>query len=102
MIPESIPVVYIVAGLVAALAGRWLFQKDTEIEDRRRAASRLAGVYRAAGLTHTAEMLEHYSVGDYSGMARKIKEAAALLGDETAAEKALSDLVARVREATKE
>lgn len=94
-------VAYALVGLVAVLIGRWLYKKDTEVEDRRRAAAQLAGVYRSAGLIHTAEFLEDYSVGDYSGMAKKIKKAADLLNSKEAGEKVLKDLLARIAEAGK-
>jgi hypothetical protein len=92
-------VTYVLIGLVAVVAGRFLYKKDTEKEDRRRAAIRMSGVYRTAGLTHTAEFLEAYAVGDYSRMAKKLKQAAALLDSADAGEKALQDMLARIRDA---
>jgi len=56
----------------------WAFKKDTEIEDRRRGAARLAAVLSNLGLKKTPEFLIDYSVGDYSGMAVKITELAKL------------------------
>lgn len=53
--------------------GKWAFKKDTEIEDRRRAAAKLAGVLAKYGLIKTPEFLIDYSVGDYSGMTQKLK-----------------------------
>jgi ribosomal protein L30/L7E len=64
----------VVAAAVAFFVGKFLFQKDTEVENRRRAAAKLAGTLRALGLRKTPEFLEDYAVGDYSGMAEKIKE----------------------------
>ncbi len=63
---------------------KWLFSKDTEIENRRRAAAKLAGKLQAIGLKRTPEFLIDYSVGDYSGMANKIHALAELFqsGDE--------------------
>lgn len=58
---------------VAIYIGTVLFKADTATEDRRRAAAKLAGVLRALGLKKTPEFLEDYAVGDYSGMAEKIK-----------------------------
>lgn len=92
-------VTYALIGLVAIGVGRWLYKKDTEKEDRRRAAAQLAGVYRSAGLVNTAVFLENYSVGDYSGMAKQIKKAAALLENPAAGEKVLQDLLTRIKEA---
>ena len=68
--------------LVAAYAAvRWCFKKDTEIENRRRAAAKLAGVLRTFGLVKTPEFLIDYSVGDYSGMAERIKRLVELFTD---------------------
>ncbi len=58
--------------LLAYFIGKWLFTKDTEIENRRRAAAKLAAKLQAIGLKKTPEFLIDYSVGDYSGMANKI------------------------------
>lgn len=60
---------------------RWLFAKDTEIEDRRRAAAKLAGILSNLGLKRTPEFLIDYSVGDYSGMAHRIAELTRLFLD---------------------
>jgi len=59
--------------VVAYLVVAWLFKKDTEIENRRRAAAQLAGKLQSYGLVKTPAFLIDYSVGDYSGMAEKIK-----------------------------
>ena len=58
--------------LLAYFVGKWLFSKDTEVENRRRAAAKLAAKLQAIGLKKTPEFLIDYSVGDYSGMANKI------------------------------
>jgi hypothetical protein len=52
---------------------KWLFRKDTEIEERRRAAATLAATLSGIGLRLIPEFLVDYSVGDYSAMAHKIK-----------------------------
>ena len=65
------------AGVLFAVV-RWLFRVDEKIEDRRRAAAKLAGVLSALGLKKTPAFLIDYSVGDYSGMANKIKDLAEL------------------------
>ena len=63
---------------------KWLFTKDTEIENRRRGAAKLAAKLQAIGLRKLPEFLIDYSVGDYSGMANKIHMLADLFldGDE--------------------
>jgi hypothetical protein len=50
--------------------GAWLFGKDTQIENRRRAAAQLAGVLSRYGLKRIPEFLICYSVGDYSSMSK--------------------------------
>lgn len=58
------------------MAAKWLFQKDTEIENRRRGAAKLAASLKAYGLSKIPDFLIDYSVGDYSGMAEKMKQLA--------------------------
>ena len=74
----EIVLVCVVGGAVAIYLGTLLFKVDTKKEGRRRAANQLAGVLRALGLKKMPEFLEDYGVGDYSGMAEKIKELAKL------------------------
>ena len=71
--PSSI-LILILVPLVGFLAAKWLFQKDTEIENRRRGAVQLAGTLQKYGLTKTAAFIGDYAVGDYSGMAHKIAD----------------------------
>lgn len=66
------------AGMASYLIGKWAFGKDTEVESRRRAAAKLAAKLTEMGLKKTPEFLIDYSVGDYSGMASKIKALADL------------------------
>lgn len=66
-------VILVLVGLVGFFGAKWLFRKDTEIEGRRRGAARLAASLKAYGLVKIPEFLIDYSVGDYSGMAMKIK-----------------------------
>lgn len=63
----------LVLALVAGFFGaKYLVKTDTKIEGRRRAAADLAGRYREKGLDTIPDLLLDYSVGDYSGMAKKI------------------------------
>lgn len=78
--PSSIAILVLVP-LVGFLAAKWLFQKDTEIENRRRGAAKLAAVLQTYGLRKTPEFLQDYAVGDYSGMAHKIADLARLFLD---------------------
>ena len=73
--------ILVLVPLVGFLAAKWLFQKDTEIENRRRGAAKLAAVLQTYGLKKTPEFLIDYSVGDYSGMAHKIADLARLFLD---------------------
>lgn len=73
--------ILVLVPLVGFLAAKWLFQKDTEIENRRRGAAKLAAVLQSYGLQKTPEFLIDYSVGDYSGMAHKISDLARLFLD---------------------
>ena len=68
----------VISGLAVA---QWAIKKGTEIEDRRRGAAKLASVLTGYGLKKTPEFLIDYSVGDYSGMAVKIKQLAELFLD---------------------
>ena len=65
--------------VLAYLLVKKLFEKDTEIENRRRAAARLAAKLQEIGLRKLPEFLIDYSVGDYSGMANKIHMIAELV-----------------------
>ncbi len=67
--------------LIGWLGAKWLFQKDTEKENRRRGAAQLAGVLKTYGLQKTPEFLIDYSVGDYSGMTHKVASLAKLFLD---------------------
>jgi len=66
-------VILVLIALVGFLGAKWLFKKDTEVENRRRGAAKLAACLKAYGLQRIPEFLIDYSVGDYSGMAEKIK-----------------------------
>ena len=69
---NSIVIVALIAA-VGFLGAKWLFRKDTEAEDRRRGAAKLAASLKAYGLVRIPDFLIDYSVGDYSGMAVKMK-----------------------------
>jgi hypothetical protein len=58
--------------LLAYFLVKKVFEKDTEVENRRRGAAKLASKLQAIGLRKVPEFLIDYSVGDYSGMANKI------------------------------
>lgn len=64
---------------------KWLFKKDEQIEDRRRAAAELANKLSEVGLEKLPSFLVSYSVGDYSQMYFDLKEAAKLATSDPAA-----------------
>jgi hypothetical protein len=67
-------VILVLIAVCAWLSAKRLFQKDTEIENRRRSAVLLAGTLQKYGLKKTASLIGDYAVGDYSGMAHKIAD----------------------------
>jgi hypothetical protein len=69
-------VILVLVVAVGFLAAKWLFTKDTEIENRRRGAAKLAAALTNYGLVQIPNFLIDYSVGDYSGMAEKMKQLA--------------------------
>ena len=69
---NTIVIIALIA-VVGFLGAKWLFRKDTEIEDRRRGAAKLAASLKSYGLSRIPDFLIDYSVGDYSGMAEKMK-----------------------------
>ena len=77
----EVVLVCVVSAAVACGLAVWLFKKDTEKEGRRRAAAKLAGVLSALGLVKIPDFLIDYSVGDYSGMTKKIADLAKLFLD---------------------
>lgn len=72
-------VICILVPIVAFFVVKWLLTKDTEVENRRRSAAKLAAVLQGIGLRKLPEFLIDYSVGDYSGMANKIHQTAELM-----------------------
>ena len=64
------------AAVAAYFASTWLFKKDTNREERRRAAASLAMVLSNLGLVRIPKFLVDYSVGDWSGMGKGLIELA--------------------------
>jgi len=90
-------VILALIALVGFLGAKWLFKKDTEIENRRRGAARLAAALQSYGLRRIPEFLIDYSVGDYSGMAEKIRALAEMaLAGESAVVQELDTVFDRV------
>jgi hypothetical protein len=77
---EIVLICIVAAGVAYAVVAQ-LFKKDTEVENRRRGAAKLASVLSGLGLKKLPEFLVDYSVGDYSGMAKKIVDTAKLFLD---------------------
>lgn len=72
-------------GLGGYIVGTWLYKKDEQIEDRRGDALKVAAVLREQGLTVAPIALEKYAVGDYSGLAKHLRDAAVVLTNPAAA-----------------
>ena len=68
--------ILVAIGAGSWLAGKKLFKKDTEVENRRRAAGRLAANLKEMGFKELPEFFIDYSVGDYSGMSYKLSDIA--------------------------
>lgn len=66
-------VIVALVAVVGFFVAKWLFQKDTKVEDRRRGAGQLAAALTGYGLVKIPAFLIDYSVGDVSGMAEKMK-----------------------------
>jgi len=64
---------------VAFFVTKWLLQKDTKIEDRRRAAFALSAKLNEYGLVKLSKIIADYAVGDYSGVMHRVKALADLL-----------------------
>lgn len=60
------------AAVATYFAAKWLFRKDTEIENRRRRAVELSAKLTGLGFKSMAELFMDYAVGDYSGMFSKM------------------------------
>jgi hypothetical protein len=89
---ELILLCLVVAGALFAV-GKIAFKKDTEIENRRRGAGQLAISLGKYGLKRIPAFLVDYSVGDYSGCGKKIKDLAELfLSGEEALVKEFDDV----------
>jgi hypothetical protein len=74
-------VILVLLAIVGFFLAKVWFQKDTEAENRRREAAKLAAVLTNYGLVKTPAFLIDYSVGDYSGMIHKIADMARLFGE---------------------
>lgn len=70
----EITLIGVILSSVAYAVVRWAFKEDTEIENRRRGAAKLAVILSNLGLKKIPAFLIDYSVGDYSGMAVKVIE----------------------------
>jgi hypothetical protein len=64
--------------LLGYMLTKRIFQRDTDRENRRRAAAKMAASLQVAGLKKVPDFLLDYSVGDYSGMANKMRTLAEL------------------------
>ena len=65
----------ICAPALAYFLAKWLFQKDTEKENKRRRAAEVAAIYKKRGLEDIPNQLINYSVADLSGVIHGFVEA---------------------------
>lgn len=71
----------VVCIVVAALLAIGWASLDKKEEKRRKAFGKLSGTLRTYGLTRLPDMLDDYSVGDYSGFFQKLYKFADMLDD---------------------
>ncbi|MBN1395696.1 MAG: hypothetical protein JW959_11790 [Pirellulales bacterium] len=95
---ETMPVVWQYAilgaiGLIGALTGLWLYNRR---EKRRKHALELAKLMNQWGMGWFAEAYEMYAVGDYSGLAVKIKEVVQAVRSDEAMALKLFDVARKV------
>jgi hypothetical protein len=90
---ETIALLIVVPALAYFLV-KWLFTKDTEIENRRRRSAELAGKFTAYGLKDAPKLLNDYAVGDYSGLVHdfRVMLDKYLSGDDAAIERELDSV----------
>lgn len=69
------------AGVLAVVfvVVKLLYKADSAVEDRRRAAGKIAGVLHSNGCVILPALLEDYMVGDYSGLAIRLGKIATVL-----------------------
>jgi predicted negative regulator of RcsB-dependent stress response len=65
--------IILLAALAAVAVIGWRFRKDTQIEERRKAAIELARMLEDLGLDRAADAAADYAVGDYSGLYGSLK-----------------------------
>ncbi len=81
------------------VVSKFLYKKDTEVEDRRRAAIDMIPALQAKGMTVLPELFKDYAVGDYSGMANKMKKAAVVLSNPASLEAEFASVFAKLLDA---
>ena len=93
--------ILIAVGVVALtyVGGKYAFGKDTEREDRRRAAFKVAASLQEKGMGVLPAFLEDYAVGDYSSMAKKLKDAAVTFSNPAAVEAEFASVFAKILQA---
>lgn len=86
----------VAAAAVSYIAGGFLFRKDEEMEDKKRAARDLGTALRSVGLVRIPEALDDFAVGDYSAVWDKAKFLVKLFSDKEALFKEFDAVFARV------
>ena len=90
-------VIVALIGVSAWFGSKWLFKKDTEVENRRRAAAHLANKLTEMGFKELPVFFLNYAVGDYSGMAYKLSEVArTMMGGEKAVLAEMDDVFTKL------
>lgn len=70
---------FALAFVVCLLLAVFFCRKDTEVENRRKAAIKASQYLAGKGLKRLPQMLECYAVGDYSGLAKSVHSFADLV-----------------------
>jgi hypothetical protein len=77
----EIVLVCVLAAIVCCALSVWLFKKDTESEDRKRGAIKLASTLESVGLKRIPKFLVDYAVNDFSGMAKAVADLVRMFAD---------------------
>lgn len=77
--------IYAGAAAVAYVGGKYLIKGDNRVEQRRLDALKVGAELRKMGMNTVPVALEHYAVGDYSGLAAFLQSLAATMTNTDAA-----------------
>ena len=94
---EQAVILVLVVALGALLAG-FLYRKDTEKENRRRAALEISATLKGWGFERFSTFFANYGIGDYSGMVAEIVSLGKLASNEPELIKELRAVMLRMIE----